>query len=101
MQKNSNFSDEFSYNIIGLQVLGTGKNYKEILINHVRPNSPAALYGLLEDDKILKIGIINTYSFTIGEIYETFYRRKGKKIRLKIERNGEKMTKTIPILPEI
>ena len=101
LQKNNQFNDKFSYNVIGLQVLGIGKNYKEIQINHVRPDSPAAMQGLLIYDKILKIGMVSTYSLTIGEVYEALNKRAGKKIRLKIERNGQKMSKIIPILPEI
>ncbi|MGB1204185.1 MAG: aspartyl protease family protein [Chitinophagales bacterium] len=101
LRKNSDFDNKFFYNIIGLQILGTGKNYKEIMVNHVRLGSPADMQGLLIYDKILKIGFTNTYNLTIGEVYEALNRRVGKKVKLKIERNGKKISKIIPILPEI
>lgn len=54
----------------------------------VRKNSPAAISGLIEGDKIIKINKKSVYKFTLQKIIDLFQSEEGKWIYLDIERNG-------------
>ncbi|WP_175335433.1 aspartyl protease family protein [Polaribacter reichenbachii] len=60
-------------------------------IKHVVPESPAAKAGLLKDDVILKINGIPSHSFTLSKINQIFQERDQKKIRILVDRNGQKI----------
>lgn len=60
----------------------------------IRPGSPAALAGLLKDDTILKINGKPAHRFSLAKIAALLSSYNGKKIRLKVERNGEKKSVT-------
>lgn len=75
-----NFITNFSYQFKA--------SYK---IKSVLKYSPADLVGLLKDDVILKINGSSSYEYTLEEIMQKLKERDGKKIRMIIERNGQKM----------
>jgi len=54
----------------------------------LRKNSPAHKAGIKIDDVILSINNKDSYTLTLQEMLEYFYRKDGSKIKLKIDRNG-------------
>lgn len=60
-------------------------------IKNVLLNSPGYKAGLLKDDIILKINRKPAYDFTLGEINQKFQEKDGRKIRMLIERKGERL----------
>ncbi|MFK5880080.1 MAG: aspartyl protease family protein [Flavobacteriaceae bacterium] len=58
-------------------------------IAHVRMESPAANAGILKGDVLVKLNGFFAYNYSIEDIIEKFYGDSGKKIRLRINRNGE------------
>lgn len=54
----------------------------------IRPNSPADQAGVREGDEILEVNNKPAYQFELNELNELFYSKEGKKIKLKILRNG-------------
>lgn len=75
-----NFISSFSY-----------KFKPSFKIKSVLINSPAYKAGLIKDDIILKINGKPSHEFTLGEINQKFQEKNGKKIRMYVDRNGEKM----------
>jgi hypothetical protein len=60
-------------------------------ISHVRSNSPAAIAGILKDDRIVKINGNNAYRYKIEEINQLMQSEDGKLILLEIDRKGRRM----------
>lgn len=60
-------------------------------IRNVVKGSPAAIAGLLKDDIILKLNYKNAHELTLGKIMQKFHEKPGKKIKILIDRNGEKL----------
>ncbi len=63
----------------------------EYKITEVRPDSPAALAGLLKGDKVLEINGRKSHLYKLSDLNDLFYSEVGKKITLKIERLGIKL----------
>lgn len=57
-------------------------------IVQLRRNSPAHKAGLQLGDVILTINNHQSYEFTLQEMLERFYGKNGKKIKLRIDRDG-------------
>lgn len=62
------------------------KNMYKIAI--VRVGSPAAMVGLMPDDKVLKINGRAASSYTLESIHTLFKSEEGKEMRFRIERDG-------------
>lgn len=60
-------------------------------IKGVLEGSPASKVGLQKNDIILNINNKPVYDLTLAEIVQKFQESDGKKIRMLIERNGQKM----------
>jgi len=60
-------------------------------IKNILKESPAERAGLLENDVILRINNKPAYDFSLSEINSLLQEKKGKKIRIVIERNGQRM----------
>jgi len=54
----------------------------------VRVGSPAAMVGLMPDDKVLKINGRAASSYTLESIHTLFKSEEGKEMRFRIERDG-------------
>jgi len=58
-------------------------------VAHVRKGSPAENIGILRGDTLVKVNGTFAYNYSLEEIIEKFYEREYKKIRLRINRDGE------------
>lgn len=91
MRKNAKFRESFEYNTCGLETLATGKNYDEYLISYVRPDSPAEEADVRIGDKIVSVNGYDVTGISIGELTGRLNRRAGRKLCLRIERDGERL----------
>ncbi|CAH8283885.1 PDZ domain-containing protein [Mariniflexile fucanivorans] len=62
------------------------------IIVELRKNSPAERAGLLIDDVIISINNKPSYQFSLQQITHEFYEEVGKRIRLKVDRDGKVLT---------
>lgn len=90
-KKSDNYDEPFEYNMSGMDIIAFGDNYNRILVVNVLPNSPAAKAGVKTGDEILKINWIPVRFYSLSHINAILRSREGKKIRLKILRDDEKI----------
>jgi len=86
---NSNISDEFNFNLSGIEIIMPLLGLPMYEISQVRENSPAALAGLKVGDQLLEINNLSIISYTFNDILMIFKNKSGSKIKLKVSRNGE------------
>jgi C-terminal processing protease CtpA/Prc len=89
LKKNINFSTPFEYNMSGLDVLATGLMLNEFTIQNVKPGSPSDEAGILPGDRILIINGQYAEDLTLNEINHIFHSRPGKKVWMKLLREGK------------
>lgn len=87
LTKNNNFNDPFKVNHSGIDIETPIPELPYYVISHVRKGSPADDAGLRRGDEIKYINNNRTYNLSINDIYEFFYRKPGKKIKLGIIRD--------------
>lgn len=90
--KNHNFKNRFKVNRSGIDIEAPVPELPYYVISHVRKGSPADKAGLRRGDEINYINNNNAFNLTINDIYEFFYRKPGKKIKLGITRNEYKFS---------
>lgn len=61
------------------------------MINNVVENSPADLVGLLKGDIIVKINGKLAHTYTLEDIFYKLQERDKKKLKITVERSGEKI----------
>lgn len=69
------------------------------IISELRENSPAEIAGLQQGDIILSINGNDTKQFSLQQIIQMFYGDTGKKIKLRIDRNGRIMNFSFLLKP--
>ena len=85
---NDNVNSNSSINFITSFSYRFKPSYK---IKSVLKKSPAGRAGLMKNDIILKINNIPAHNYTLGKITRLFQEKIGKRIRIIVDRNGEKM----------
>lgn len=129
LKKNSNYSNEFYYNMSGLEVNydgsvvvlevrqnsgnGNSSNGSNVVLSYqyvlkptykivnVRKGSPGGLSGLKKGDVLLEINGISVQEKTYGDIVEDFYTKKNKKVRLLIRRKNKEMHFEFTLIDEL
>ncbi len=87
------FRDKFSFDRSGLVIFAVGHNLNEYLINSVIKKSPAELAGVQPGDLIKKVNGIPSAFFSLGDITRILKKKVGKKIKLVLIRDGERIKK--------
>jgi membrane-associated protease RseP (regulator of RpoE activity) len=72
----------------------------KFVVAEVREGSPAYLAGVLKGDELLSINGKQFYEYELQEIIELFSSKSGRKIVLRINRNGIKFKKRF-VLKEV
>jgi predicted aspartyl protease len=60
-------------------------------IKHILPNSPADIAGLKPNDIILSINGVKVHEYTLRELLSKFQTGHNRRIRMKVERQGEEL----------
>jgi hypothetical protein len=95
LKPNKNFKKEFKYDRSGLVLLAFGSDLNKFYVRTVISDSPASKAGFKEGDVITRIGLWKSKFFSLERITRKLSGRQGKKIRLTIMRNDQKLKKSI------
>jgi hypothetical protein len=89
LKQNLTFNTPFEYNLSGMDVMAMGLMLNEFIINQVKQESPADKAGILPGDKILIINGQYAADLTLNEINHILHSRPGRRVWLKLEREGQ------------
>lgn len=93
IRPNKSFKRKFKFDRSGIVFIASGDNLDDYVINFVLPGSPAADADIRKGDIIKRVNWIPTKLLTMKNIYNKFYGRIGKRLKLTLERDGERIQK--------
>jgi hypothetical protein len=87
LEPNAQFSEPYEIDMSGMELLAYGDDLSIVLIDDVKPKTPAAEAGVRGDDIITAIDNRPVKDFTLEQIREMF-RQDGREYLLKLKRDG-------------
>lgn len=82
------YNKDFKYDKSGLELIVVGKKLKTIQVYNIIADSPAKEAGFQKGDRILSVNYIPSSILGLKGVTNKLTRKSGKKIRIKIRRNG-------------
>ncbi|MEO0331549.1 MAG: PDZ domain-containing protein, partial [Bacteroidota bacterium] len=76
------------YNMSGIELITVGPLLETFLVSKVIKGSPAQRAGIQEGDMVLSVNGLRFPELNLGLFSTIMSRRPGKRIRMKIYRNG-------------
>lgn len=92
LQPNRFFKQKFTYDKSGLVLIAGGENLSQFTVHQVLPNSSAEEAGLQKGDELVRLNIVPTRFYSLGEINRKFQGKTGKTLHITFIRNNKKMT---------
>lgn len=92
---NKNFKKGFVYDKSGITVIASGNKLDTYTVTNVIQNSPAAVSGIIKGDEIIKLGWRPRIFLSLQRISKILSKKIGKKVKVKIKRDGKKLDKSI------
>ncbi len=93
LERGKNYKKAFKHDMSGLFVSAFGPDLELLLVDHVDEKSPAANAGIMKNDIILKVNSQSIQTLGLTRILTMLRARQGKRIKLKIVRDGEVLKK--------
>jgi hypothetical protein len=93
IEKSKNFRMPFKHDMSGIFMEAKGPNLELLVITNLKADSPAAKAGLKKNDIISKINGQNVNELGISKVNRVLRSKPGRKIKLKIVRDGELLKK--------
>jgi hypothetical protein len=93
LRPNRSFKSKFKFDRSGIVFVASGDNLDDYVINFVLPGSPAFDADIRKGDIIKRVNWIPAKMLTMKNIYNKFYGKIGKRVKLTLERDGEKIQK--------
>lgn len=91
LTKSVEHQKKFEYDMSGLEVIAHGTELDRIRVTNVRKDSPAEKAGIKAGDIIKTVNGQNITNTSLNYITTLLRLRKGKKVTLRLERNGEEL----------
>jgi len=91
LSKNSKFSDPFSYNMTGIELIAPYPGIHYFKVSQIRENSPAERAGIHINDEIVSVNNQDAGDLSLNEIYKLFQSKEGRKLKITVNRDGERL----------
>ncbi len=91
LNPNKKFNKKFKFDKSGLIIAAGGENLNKYSVIRVLEESPAREAGLKKGDTIIGFNGLPVTFYTLDGILNRLKKRTGKTIRIKVEREGEKL----------
>ncbi|WPP53440.1 aspartyl protease family protein [Catalinimonas niigatensis] len=94
LRKNRLFRKDFEYNMSGMELIATGPLLSLLYVAKITDDTPADRADLREGDMIISVNGRRPPELNLGVYSSLVNKRPGKRIRLKILRNGKTLKKS-------
>lgn len=101
IKRNSAFKNDFYYNLSGITIKAKGSALNIFEVTEVREKSASQLGGILPGDQILSVNGISSKNLDLNSVNGFFNSKPGRRIKLEISRNGEKLKKEFLLQDQI
>jgi hypothetical protein len=91
VQPNRFFKEAFTYDRSGITLIASGSDLRHFIVQDILENSPASETALKVGDEIRNLNGFPTQMFTLASMNDKLQGKIGKRIRLTVRRNGEKI----------
>lgn len=91
LTKSVEYQKKFEYDMSGLEVVAHGTELNKIRVTNVRDNSPAKRAGIMVGDIINTVNGLTITNTSLNYITTLMRLKKGKKVKLRLLRNGEEV----------
>lgn len=89
--KTSRINESFDYNRSGIEIIAPIPGLNAYTISHVRDASPADKAGVKENDQLISANYRRSVESSINEMNEVLHGKPGKRLRIIVQRGGERM----------
>jgi len=93
LSKSSSYKSSFEFDMSGLSLITKGKFLDSLMVEFIRPDSPAEKVDIKPGDMILTVNGYSIRYQTLSEIIALLKEKPGKKIIVRLLRDGEKIKK--------
>jgi len=100
-KKNSSYNDPFNFNMSGITLKAKGSRLRKFEVTDVRKDSPSERVGIKNGDEVLSINGYPAGELSLNNINGLFNSRPGKRIKIEILRDGERVTKVFELENQI
>lgn len=97
LKKNAAFKRNFYYNLSGITLKAKGSQLTTFEVMEVRDKSPSKLSGIQPGDIILSLNGIPAQNMDLNIINGVLNSKPGRRIRLELSRNGERLKTDIEL----
>ena len=101
LKKGSSFKRKFHYNMSGIELYMPYPELPIYEVHSVRKNSPAFFAGVKVGDILTSVNYTSANNLSLPEVMSKFQDRDGRKVRLSLSRNGEKIKLSFRLKKEI
>ncbi|MBP6978385.1 MAG: aspartyl protease family protein [Bacteroidales bacterium] len=91
VKRNFSFPRDFEFNMSGIEMTASGIGLNQFTITRVIPQSPADRAGIMPGDRIVMFNGKTTEEMTLNELNHQLRLKSGKKIWLKLDRDGMRL----------
>ncbi|MEM1325860.1 MAG: aspartyl protease family protein [Bacteroidota bacterium] len=91
LKPNKRYETAFKYDRSGLVILASGEKLNKFVVQRIIPDSPADRAGLQKGDIILKVNGLSSRTLSMTNINHTFQKKIGKRIKLVVRREEERL----------
>lgn len=85
--------EAFEYNMSGMELVATGKDYRSFIVDNIIEGSPAYQVGIKEGDLLIAINKTIAKEMLISDVYKMLQQGEGKTIELVLQRKGQLVVK--------
>jgi hypothetical protein len=89
LKSNNTLKEPFEYDMSGMELTSSGKNFDSFFVNRIERGSPADDLGIKIGDQLLRINFNSTDKLSLDEIIKLLSSKNGRSLYLEMARNNE------------
>ncbi len=101
LRKNTSFNKKFNYNMTGITLKAKGSRLRKYEITDVRKDSPADKSGVQSGDEVIMVNGLPAADMDLNSINSYFNSKPGKRVKLELLRDGQRLIMLVPLESQI